>query len=65
MGALNVLQFNQEQAAGTLVALLESENESIRRNVANDILSICREEFEYAQMEERIEALEQESGGCK
>jgi len=57
--ALCVLKGSMTKAAVVLTQLLDSENESIQRGVANDILDKAMKFVELREIEERLANLEQ------
>jgi len=58
-GALETLKANVTKATGTLVGLLDSQNESIRHRTAKDIIEFTLRSAENENLEARIEALEE------
>lgn len=56
--AIGVLKSNMTKAAGVLAGLLDSENETIQRGVANDILDKAMKFIEIQEFEERLTRLE-------
>ncbi len=58
-GALETLKANVTKATGTLVGLLDSQNESIRHRTAKDIIEFTLRSAENENLEERIDALEE------
>ncbi len=56
--ALNVMKANMTKAVNVLVSLLKTENEFLRRAVANDRLGHVLKRKELEDIEKRIEALE-------
>ncbi len=56
--ALNVMKANMTKAVNTLVDLLNTESEFLRRSVANDILGHVLKSKELEDIERRVEALE-------
>jgi hypothetical protein len=56
--AICTLKLNTTKAAETLVELLQCENNSIRRGVANDILDHVMSFIELKELEARIKLLE-------
>jgi HEAT repeat protein len=57
--ALEALKSSVEKAVQVLVSLLESENETVRRNVANDVLCHALKAKELKELEHRLAAIEQ------
>jgi len=58
-GALETLKANVTKATGTLVELLDSQNETIRHRTAKDIIEFTLRTTEDEGLEARIEALEE------
>lgn len=56
--ALDILKAHIGKAVHALVALLETENESLRRQTSNDIINYVLKVKEMTDIEERLEALE-------
>jgi hypothetical protein len=56
--AMNCLRANITRAVSTLVSLLESENDFLKRSVANDIISHYLKYRELSEIEERLETVE-------
>jgi len=61
--AINRLKFGMTKAADTLVALLDSDNEMVKRGASNDILGHVARFKEIQDLEERILVLEQSNRG--
>ena len=57
--ALNVLKANTRRAAETLVGLLDSSNEFLKRLTANDVLAHVQKARELETIEDRIAVIEQ------
>ena len=56
--AMNCLRGNIGRAVSTLVSLLDSENDLLKRSVANDIITHYLKYRESAEIEERLETVE-------
>ena len=56
--AMNCLRVNIGRAVSTLVNLLESDNDFLKRSVANDIISHYLKYRELSEIEDRIETVE-------
>jgi len=56
--ALNVMKANMTKAVNTLVKLLKTKNEFLRRSVANDILGHVLKAKELEDLEGRVAAME-------
>lgn len=56
--AISVLKGNMTKAAAVLAGLLDSENETIQRGVANDILDKAMKFIELQEFEDRLTKLE-------
>lgn len=57
-GALEILKANVTKATETLVGLLKSQSEAIRRHVSNDIIGFTLKAIEIQELEKRLSALE-------
>ena len=57
-GALEILKANVAKATETLVGLLDSEKETIRARVAENIIEFALKSIETDQLETRLSALE-------
>lgn len=57
--AYSVMKANLPRAAETLIALLDAENESVKRMAANDILTHVNTHFEMQEVEKRLKSLEE------
>ena len=56
--AMNCLRVNIGRAVSTLVDLLDSENDFLKRSVSNDIISHYLKYRELSEIEERLETVE-------
>lgn len=56
--AMNCLRANIGRAVSTLVNLLDSENDFLKRSVANDIITHYLKYRELSEIEERLETVE-------
>jgi hypothetical protein len=57
--ALEALKGHMMRAVETLVGLLQSESETLRRGVANDVINLCMKTMELQEIEERLAAVEE------
>jgi activator of 2-hydroxyglutaryl-CoA dehydratase len=56
--AMNCFRVNIGRAVATLVSLLDSENDFLKRSVANDIITHFLKYRELSEIEERLETVE-------
>lgn len=61
--AMDSLKANLAKAVDTLTGLLDTESESLKRSVSNDILNHVFKIREIQDIEERLTRLEQATGG--
>jgi HD-like signal output (HDOD) protein len=57
-GALETLKASITKATETLVGLLDSQNEAIRKGAANDIINFTLKAMELQDLEKRLSAIE-------